>query len=120
MAESRVQRRPIFSSSGVFELPDTGAIAEYRVWQEPGTSQMLLEIPHTFVPVQHRGQGLAAVVTKEAFNFAKSNGMMVIPTCTCNLMIMIWSRTLLAELTARCQRALSGWISGFKSIVLLP
>ena len=82
-ASDAVQRAKS-SSRGSFEL-DLGdaaaAIAEYSVWKGPDGT-LVLEIPHTFVPQTHRGQGLAGVVTEAAFHYAQEHRMKVLPTCT--------------------------------------
>jgi len=36
---------------------------------------------YVFVPPSHRGQGLAAVLTKAAFEYARENALRVIPGC---------------------------------------
>jgi predicted GNAT family acetyltransferase len=41
-----------------------------------------LELTHTFSPPSRRGQGLAALVVKAAFDFAREEGLRVIPTCS--------------------------------------
>lgn len=41
-----------------------------------------LDFHHTFVPDELRGQGLAAVVTAAALEYARQNGFRVIPSCS--------------------------------------
>ena len=41
-----------------------------------------LNIIHTFVPLELRGRGIAAEMTKAALNFAKTNKMKIIPSCS--------------------------------------
>ncbi len=41
----------------------------------------VMVIYHTFMPVEDRGYGKAAKLAKEAFAFAKKNGLKVRPDC---------------------------------------
>lgn len=77
-------RRAVSSSEGVFE--DDGAVAEYRLWKRPGNGNVVMEITHTFVPVDKRGCGLAGHVASAAFEFARQHDMRVLPTCTCTIL----------------------------------
>ncbi len=38
-------------------------------------------IYHTGTPEEDRGNGIAAELTKEAFKFAKENGLKIVPAC---------------------------------------
>lgn len=40
-----------------------------------------LDILHTYVPRQHRNQGLGEAIVVHALVYAKENGLRVIPTC---------------------------------------
>lgn len=40
-----------------------------------------LDFTDTFVPVEHRGGGLAAALAEAAFEYARENGYRVIPSC---------------------------------------
>mmetsp|Transcript_17047 Transcript_17047/g.23530 ORF Transcript_17047/g.23530 Transcript_17047/m.23530 type:complete len:123 (+) Transcript_17047:131-499(+) len=85
--DSRVSLRRIGTSHGVFEFlidqTDEPAIAEYFLLNNSSKDgPTILEIPHTYVPVCARGRGAAAVVTEAAFEFAKSQNMLVLPSCS--------------------------------------
>jgi len=41
----------------------------------------VMDMTHTYVPVSHRGQGLADKLTKAGFEYAREHGLTVIPTC---------------------------------------
>ena len=41
-----------------------------------------LDYCHTYVPNELRGKGLAAVVTAAALDYARENGLTVIPSCS--------------------------------------
>jgi uncharacterized protein len=49
-------------------------------YQEPGSG--ILDLQHTFVPRDSRGEGIAESLAEAAFEHARSNGMRVRPTCT--------------------------------------
>lgn len=40
-----------------------------------------LEYHHTFVPEEHRHQGIAGAVVERALAYARENGFEVVPTC---------------------------------------
>ncbi|KAJ8901187.1 hypothetical protein NDN08_007036 [Rhodosorus marinus] len=61
-----------FVLSGV---PD--AYLEYNVLPDNN-----LDLLHTFVSPEHRGKGYAAIIVKGAFDYARENGLKVVPTCT--------------------------------------
>ncbi|XP_071690433.1 acetyltransferase At1g77540 [Rutidosis leptorrhynchoides] len=42
----------------------------------------VMDIIHTFVPSSKRGLGLASHLSVAAFNYAQSNSLSVIPTCS--------------------------------------
>lgn len=44
-------------------------------------SGTVVDFFHTFVPEQHRGRGLAEQVCRAAFEYAKAEGLTVIPSC---------------------------------------
>ncbi len=41
----------------------------------------VLDYAHVFVPDDHRGKGIAAELTKEALEYARREGINVIPSC---------------------------------------
>ncbi|MBU1378680.1 MAG: N-acetyltransferase [Alphaproteobacteria bacterium] len=51
------------------------AFAEYRL--KPG--QIIL--PHTVVPPEFEGKGVAGALARYAFGYARAEGLKVIPTC---------------------------------------
>lgn len=51
------------------------AFAEYRL--KPG----VIILPHTVVPPSFEGKGIAGALARYAFGYARSEGLMVIPTC---------------------------------------
>lgn len=51
------------------------AMAQYRLVQG------VMHLFHVYVPPQQRGGGVAAKVTTAAFEYARANGMRVVPTC---------------------------------------
>jgi len=53
------------------------ALLEYRVLDEHS-----IDIYHTFVPDELRGQGVAAVLAKEALAYAKQQELTVVPSCS--------------------------------------
>lgn len=61
-----------------FELAcgERWAVAEYRREND------LLVITHTFVPVECRGRGLAEKVVRAAMEFARAEGLRVVPQCS--------------------------------------
>lgn len=61
-----------------FEFADADALAvcEYRL------EGRTLDLHHTFVPDSLRGRGIAAILAKEALDYAKAQGLRVIPTCS--------------------------------------
>lgn len=52
------------------------AFAEYEL--RPGK----LVLPHTVVPPEFEGKGVASGLAKAAFGYARSEGLKVVPTCT--------------------------------------
>lgn len=44
-------------------------------------SDQVISFTHTFVPENHRGQGLAEKLIKHGFAFAQENNLKVIPGC---------------------------------------
>lgn len=53
------------------------AVLEYRT-----VDAQTLDFCHTFVPDELRGKGVAAVLAKAAFAYAKEQEMTVIPSCS--------------------------------------
>jgi uncharacterized protein len=41
----------------------------------------VMDLRHTFVPEQERGDGLGGALVQEAFSFARANGYTVRPSC---------------------------------------
>lgn len=65
------------SGAGRFEAELGGdiAFAEYRL--TPGR----LTLPHTVVPPAFEGKGVASALARTAFDYARKQGLAVIPTC---------------------------------------
>ncbi len=65
--------------AGCFELVVDGhrAHLDYRQLDE-----QTLDYFHTFVPDALRGQGVAAVLTRAALDYAQHNGLDVVPSCS--------------------------------------
>lgn len=61
-----------------FELIESGARAhlDYRLLGD----KMVIE--HTFVPESMRGGGIAGILAKSAFSYAKGHELKVIPQCS--------------------------------------
>jgi predicted GNAT family acetyltransferase len=57
---------------------DDGAVAyaDYR----PLHGKVMF--PHTVVPVAHEGQGLGSAIAKASLDWARAEGLQVIPACT--------------------------------------
>jgi uncharacterized protein len=51
------------------------AFAEYRL--KPGH----IVLPHTVVPPEFEGKGVASALARHAFGYARDHGLKVIPTC---------------------------------------
>ena len=49
------------------------------VYAEP--APRVMDIQHTFVPESGRGHGIADALADAAFDFARDNGLRVVPTC---------------------------------------
>lgn len=41
----------------------------------------IMELPHTYVPPEIRGKGLAQIIIRHALEYAKQNDYQVIPSC---------------------------------------
>lgn len=54
----------------------TVAFADYR----PMDGKLLF--PHTVVPPQHEGQGLGSAIAKASLEWARAEGLKVIPACS--------------------------------------
>jgi predicted GNAT family acetyltransferase len=61
-----------------FVVEVDGAVSELQYETAGG----VLDLTHTFVPPQHRGKGLAAVLCDAAFKHAAESGLRVRPSCT--------------------------------------
>lgn len=42
----------------------------------------ILDLNHTYVPYQLRGKGIAGKLVEAALEYAKQNGLKIIPTCS--------------------------------------
>lgn len=51
------------------------AFAEYHL--KPGQ----IVLPHTVVPSEFEGKGVASALARHAFGYARANGLKVVPTC---------------------------------------
>jgi predicted GNAT family acetyltransferase len=59
------------------ELPDGAvAFADYRLMDGR------VMFPHTVVPPAHEGQGLASMIARASLDWARSEGLKVIPACS--------------------------------------
>jgi predicted GNAT family acetyltransferase len=59
------------------ELPDGAvAFADYRLMDGR------VMFPHTVVPPAHEGQGLASKIARASLDWARSEGLKVIPACS--------------------------------------
>lgn len=63
-----------------FETEDKKAYIEYLL-RENNDGQVM-DLVHTYVPSSKRGLGLASHLCIAAFNFAKSNSLSIIPSCS--------------------------------------
>jgi predicted GNAT family acetyltransferase len=54
----------------------TIAFADYRPLQGK------VMFPHTLVPPHHEGQGLGSAIAKSSLDWARAQGLQVIPACT--------------------------------------
>lgn len=63
-----------------FEITVEGrlAVADYTVNHETGQFVMI----HTFVPPELRGKGLAEKVVRAALDYARHQGLKVVPACS--------------------------------------
>lgn len=59
-----------------FREGDALAVCEYR---RTGDT---LDLHHTFVPDALRGRGIAAILAKEALDYAQAHRLTVIPSCS--------------------------------------
>lgn len=57
------------------ELDGRIAFADYRL--KPGQ----IVLPHTVVPPEFEGKGVASALARAAFGYARANGLKVVPTC---------------------------------------
>jgi len=70
------------------EVTHNPAENRFEAWVEGKLSKLdyskngdTIMMTHVGVPVEFRGQGLAAAITKTALEYAKSNSLRVIPIC---------------------------------------
>lgn len=56
-------------------LDGATAFAEYRL--KPGQ----IVLPHTVVPPEFEGKGVASALARYAFGYARDTGLKVVPTC---------------------------------------
>mmetsp|Transcript_36880 Transcript_36880/g.85056 ORF Transcript_36880/g.85056 Transcript_36880/m.85056 type:complete len:122 (+) Transcript_36880:94-459(+) len=72
--------------SFVASMMEHKALLEYQLWRgQPGTAaegRTIMEIERTFVPPELRGQGMGGKLAKAAFEDARMNSMLVLPTCS--------------------------------------
>jgi len=61
-----------------FEIFESGQIAYLQYTQDRGVINML----HTFVPGILEGQGIGSALVKSALDYARDEGLKVIPTCS--------------------------------------
>jgi uncharacterized protein len=61
-----------------FELAAHGQIAELSYRRAAGT----ISLDHTYVPAPIEGQGVAAKLTRAALDYARAEGLRVIPACS--------------------------------------
>lgn len=61
-----------------FEVFESGQIGYIQYIIQDGVIDMI----HTIVPRQLEGQGIASALTKYALDFARDEGLKVIPTCS--------------------------------------
>ena len=57
-------------------------VESYEVYVEYTMRNSIIDLHHTYTHPALRGKGLAALVVKAAFEFAKENNLKVIPTCS--------------------------------------
>jgi len=58
----------------------TQACLQYELRQIGDRTAM--DMQHTFTPPALRGQGIAAIITSAAFDHARANGLLVVPSCS--------------------------------------
>src|SRR5271170_2328118 len=61
-----------------FELAAHGQVAELTYRRDSGT----LSLDHTYVPPPIEGQGVAAKLTRAALDYARAEGLRVVPACS--------------------------------------
>ncbi len=66
-------------NSGKFELQLEDGVAECAYFYG---NENTIVFYHTFVPVSHRGKGIAGVLIKEALDFAKKHNFRIKATCS--------------------------------------
>jgi predicted GNAT family acetyltransferase len=71
-----VEHRPI-EHRFVLPLAEGEAVLDYRL-----ASPNVMEMYHTFVPHSARGRGAASSLVTGALDYARANGLRVIPACS--------------------------------------
>jgi len=61
-----------------FELAAQGQVAELSYRRAEGT----ISLDHTYVPAPIEGQGVAAKLTRTALDYARAEGLRVVPACS--------------------------------------
>ena len=61
-----------------FEVWVNGQLAKLDYYEDGKTIVMT----HVGVPIEFRGQGLAALITKAGLDYAKANSLRVVPICS--------------------------------------
>ncbi len=62
---------------GRFEIFESGQIAYLQYVEEGG----VIDMQHTNVPAQLEGEGIGSALVSAALEYARDNGLKVIPTC---------------------------------------
>ncbi|CAN0369662.1 unnamed protein product, partial [Phaeothamnion confervicola] len=57
-------------------------IEEYDAYLQYVIEESTIDLYHTFVSPKHRKKGLAALLCHAAFEFARREGLKVIPSCS--------------------------------------
>lgn len=72
-ADVTVRERP-----GRFEILVDGALAGHTEYRDEGEQRIF---PHTEIDPQHRGQGLASQLIRQALEATRATGRTVVPSC---------------------------------------
>eukprot|EP00252_Welwitschia_mirabilis_P019408 TRINITY_DN4484_c0_g1_i2.p1 TRINITY_DN4484_c0_g1~~TRINITY_DN4484_c0_g1_i2.p1 ORF type:complete len:110 (-),score=12.88 TRINITY_DN4484_c0_g1_i2:269-598(-) len=67
-----------------FETQDKKCYLEYQMIAEGGAEGAVtaIDLIHTYVPPSRRGRGTAALLCSAAFNHARQNSLLVVPSCS--------------------------------------